>query len=217
MVKRPSSKVCVWVLFSALAWVGCEPEQKPAAPASSPTLRGQPIRRADILSNQPPVEVAKTMLDETNTSTVPRMIGEFTVVGFDRLSGYHFEMTDDILAPSNQVAEASATVKTTNQIPATIRALDKKRVALKGFMLPLKVERGRVTEMLIMRDQSMCCFGTVPKINEWVSVKTSAEGVKPIMDEPVTVVGTLHVGEMRENGYLVGIYRMDGEKLVDGN
>jgi hypothetical protein len=33
------------------------------------------------------------------------------------------------------------------------------------------------------------------------------------MDQPVTIVGTLHVGDIRENGYLVGIYRMEAEKI----
>ena len=47
-----------------------------------------------------------------------------------------------------------------------------------------------------MRDQSMCCYGTVPKINEWVSVRMAEEGVKPVMDEPVTIHGTLKVGEV---------------------
>jgi hypothetical protein len=80
-------------------------------------------------------------------------------------------------------------------------------------MLPLKVEGGLVTELLIMRDQSMCCYGVQPKINEWVSVKMARVGVKPIMDQPVTLFGKLRVGEMRENGYLVGIYALDGEKM----
>jgi len=81
-------------------------------------------------------------------------------------------------------------------------------------MLPLKVENGRVTEFLLLRDQLMCCFGAVLKINEWVSVKTIGTSVKAIRDQPVTISGKLHVGEMRENGCLVGIYRMDGEKLA---
>jgi hypothetical protein len=86
---------------------------------------------------------------------------------------------------------------------------------VKGFMLPLKVEGGLVTELLLMRDQSMCCFGTVPKINEWIAVKMGTAGIKPVMDQAVTLYGTIKVGAMRENGYLVGIYQMDGDK-VDG-
>lgn len=59
----------------------------------------------------------------------------------------------------------------------------------------------------------MCCYGAVPRINDWVSVKMKKGGVKSIMDQPVTIYGKLHVGEMLENGYLVGIYEMDGVKM----
>jgi mono/diheme cytochrome c family protein len=96
-----------------------------------------------------------------------------------------------------------------------IKAFSGKKVAVKGFMLPLKVEGGLVTELLLMRDQSMCCFGTVPKINEWIAVKMTTSGIKPVMDQAVTLYGTLKVGAMRENGYLVGIYQMDG-MTIDG-
>ena len=67
-------------------------------------------------------------------------------------------------------------------------------------------------EMLIMKDQSVCGYGTTPKITEWESVKMNDKGVKPIMDQPVTMFGKLHVGETRKNGYLVGIYEMAEDK-----
>ncbi|MEY2407438.1 MAG: uncharacterized protein QOF48_108 [Verrucomicrobiota bacterium] len=136
------------------------------------------------------------------------------LVGFDKLSAYKFEVSDDLLGPvTNSVEAAAATLQTEAMIPAAIRALDGKHVAIKGFMLPLKVEGGVVTELLIMKDQSMCCYGSTPKINEWVSVRMKHKGVKPLMDQPVTLFGQLHVGEARENGYLVGIYRLDGERM----
>ena len=135
------------------------------------------------------------------------------MAGFDKLSAFNFEVSDEILnPPTNALATASA--KAEALIPATVKVFDKKRMSLKGFMLPLKVEGGLVTEFLIMKDQSMCCYGVVPKINEWVSVKMVRAGVKPIMDQPVTMLGMMHVGEMRENGYLVGIYSMDAEKMI---
>jgi hypothetical protein len=136
----------------------------------------------------------------------------YPLVGFDKLSGYKIEIPDDLLGPiTNDLPEAKT--KTEALIPDTVKAYSKKSVSLRGFMLPLKVEGGLVTELLIMKDQSMCCFGTVPKIHEWVSVKMKDKGVKPVMDQPVSLQGTLHVGEMRENGYLTGIYSMDGERL----
>jgi hypothetical protein len=136
---------------------------------------------------------------------------EYSLAGFDQLAGYTFEMTDDLLLPRTNNAPA---ITADAQIPAAVKALDQKRVALRGFMLPLKVEGGLVTELLVMKDQSMCCYGSTPKIHEWVSVKMTATGVKPVMDQIVTLYGTFHVGEQRENGYLISIYRMDGEKMV---
>jgi hypothetical protein len=34
------------------------------------------------------------------------------------------------------------------------------------------------------------------------------------MDQPITVQGKLHVRAVLESGYVLGIYRMDGEKLA---
>jgi hypothetical protein len=38
-------------------------------------------------------------------------------------------------------------------------------------------------------------------------------GVKPIMDQAVTLYGKLKVGAVIESGYVVGIYQLDGEKM----
>lgn len=134
----------------------------------------------------------------------------FLSVGFEKLSTFNYIVPDETPGTNNATAAAAAQP---DQIPGAVRALDQKLISLRGYMLPLKVEGGLVTELLIMKDQSMCCFGSVPKINEWVSVKMAGKGVKAVMDQPVTLFGKLFVGEIRENGYLVGIYRMDGEKL----
>ena len=34
------------------------------------------------------------------------------------------------------------------------------------------------------------------------------------MDQVITVCSTLHVGEMRGNGYLVGIYALDADEIT---
>jgi hypothetical protein len=166
---------------------------KPLAP------RGEPIK--------PLAPAAKPTATEPATTATPTTKGEFLSIGFDKLSSFKYDVPEE--AP-----DAKPTTDPDTQIPATVKAFDGKRVALKGFMLPLKVEQGLVTELLIMRDQSMCCYGTVPKINEWVSVKMTSKGVKPVMDQAVTMEGKLKVGAIRENGYLVGIYQMDGESMA---
>ena len=198
-----------------MALAGCG--QKQAAEVSAPEIRGEPIAPL-------PAKASELVIASSNAATATSAPGKsksetrnsdpaFALAGFDILSGYNIEISDELLGPvTNNLAEVSA--KTEALIPPKVKALDKKRVALKGFMLPLKVEGGLVTEMLIMKDQSMCCYGTVPKIHEWVSVKMAEKGVKPLMDQAVTLYGKLFVGEMRENGYLTGIYRLDGEKMA---
>ena len=132
-------------------------------------------------------------------------------VGFDQLSGFPFEVTDQMVdAPTNA---AAASLKTLAQIPDGIKALNDKEVSVRGYMLPMNFHAGLATDFLILRNQSMCCYGVLPKITEWVNVRMIGKGVKPIMDEPVTVCGTFHVGDVRERGDLVGIYRLDGEKI----
>ena len=132
----------------------------------------------------------------------------YAPVGFDQLGSYNFVLNEAPETNSPGVMDSA-----TAQIPAAVQSLDDKKVTITGFMLPLKVADGSVTEFLIMKDQSMCCYGSTPKINEWVNVKTT-RGVKAIMDQPVSIRGTLHVGAMRENGYLIGLYQMDGENLI---
>lgn len=135
----------------------------------------------------------------------------FVEIDFDTLASFTYDMPEEEVADAVESAESP---KVVNKIPDHIQKFNKMDVALMGFMLPLKVEKGLVTEMLIMRDQSMCCYGTVPKINEWVSVRMQEKGVDPVMDQPVTLFGKFHVGEVYENEYLVGIYEMDGVKMT---
>lgn len=201
-----------------------EPINSAPATAASPTpAAAQPAAASPIEPSLPPPSTAEVAPPKTGPpkeqteSTVETAkaesekagIDDYLSVNFDKLASFNFEIPDE-LPGTNQVA----TAQSKDQIPPDIKALDQRNVALKGFMLPLKVEAGLVTEMLIMRDQSMCCYGTVPKINEWVSIKMTEKGVKAIMDQPVTIFGKLSVGEMRENGYLVGIYAMEGERMV---
>ncbi len=196
--------------FAALAAATCLLATAAEAPkAPKKEVRGAPIQKLA------PVAPTNSVVATTNAPAALGPVqkdGEFLIVGFDRLATFNYDIPDDAPAGTNAPSKPVAPPK--DQIPASVKAFDKQRVALKGFMLPLKVEGGLITELLVMRDQSMCCYGTVPKINEWVSVKMTGKGVKPIMDQAVTLYGKLHVGEIRENGYLVGIYQMDGERLA---
>jgi hypothetical protein len=210
-----------------LVLAGCGESSSSSNATSQPAVaevRGAPIKTlpeaataaSATASNPPSASAAKATPTPTPAAPAPASTpvapGQPVPVSFEKLAGYTFEVSDELLGPvTNDVAAAAQ--KTNAQIPETVKAFDRKKVALRGFMLPLKVEGGLVTEMLIMKDQSMCCYGTTPRINDWVSVKMKDKGVRPTMDLPVTLFGTMKVGEMRENGYLVGIYSMDGETM----
>ena len=212
-------------LFLATAWLGSITGFRMPLTAQSPgpaaVPRGKPIKP---LVGEPKAEGKKGEAIQGDASNatmatnapaaaalVPAAKPGFASVGFDVLATFKYEVPED--APASKTNTPAADPDT--QIPANVKAFNGKKVAVKGFMLPLKVEGGLVTELLLMRDQSMCCFGTVPKINEWIAVKMGTAGIKPVMDQAVTLYGTIKVGAMRENGYLVGIYQMDGDK-VDG-
>jgi hypothetical protein len=190
----------------ALALAGCKPSEP--ADTAPMDIRGAPIGAAPVQTGTqlapPPERPAPRPL---STPEAPHP--EYVTISFDTLSAYDFELPEDdptaMLSGGSDEADA--------QIPDDVKAFNKRKVSLTGFMLPLKVQSGKVTEFLVLKDQSMCCYGAQPKMNEWVSVKVSG-GVKSIMDEPISVLGTLHVGALRENGYLVGIYSMDGDRLI---
>lgn len=126
----------------------------------------------------------------------------YETVGFDRLASFNYT------PPETENA------KPTDQIPALIKALDQHKVAVTGYMLPTKMDKGLVTEFLLVKDPMMCCYGVMPKVNEWVVVKMAGTGVKPLMDLPITFEGKLKVGEMFENGYLTGVYLLEGDRMA---
>lgn len=199
-MKRILTTLATTALFVGLLSTNYGAEETPKVPRGEPIKplvpRGEPIQSAAPATPSPSKET-----DSRESSG-----SEFQAVGFDKLSSFKYEVPDDTVKPTTSADPDQ-------QIPLVVKAFNNKRVSLKGFMLPLKVEGGAVTEMLILRDQSACCFGATPKINEWVSVKMVGGGVKPIMDQAVTLYGTLKVGAMRENGYIIGIYQLNGERM----
>ncbi len=127
-------------------------------------------------------------------------------VSFEHLASFAFA------APA---ADAKPKPGSVEQIPANVQHLGGKRVRVSGYMLPMKLERGFVTEFLIIRSPMVCCYGVVPQPNEWVVVKMSARAKKvpPLMDVPLNFYGMLHVGDVYEDNLFAGIYELDGEKV----
>ena len=131
-------------------------------------------------------------------------------VGFDRLASYTYNAPEGDPATPNAPPPSGA-----GQIPDKVKALNEQKVAVTGFMLPVKMDGGLVKEFLLVKDPMLCCYGVMPKLNEWVVVKMTGKGVKPLMDVPITFEGKLKVGEMYENGYLTGVYLLEGDHQAE--
>jgi hypothetical protein len=137
----------------------------------------------------------------------------FERVGFELLAAFNY------MPPGYDGSGGTAAVPKDappkDQIPDYVRKLDTQKIAITGFMLPTKFKDGKVTEFLLMKDQSGCCFGAMPRINEWIIVRMTQGGIPPLMDIPLTLVGQFKVGEVFEEGYLSGIYQLAGEQLLE--
>lgn len=131
-------------------------------------------------------------------------------VGFDKLCAFPVRVIYETVDP----ATLAYAPKILGTIPPKILELDGKKVAVKGFLLPLKQAEGFTTEFLLLKDQSMCCFGMSPKVNEWIQVQMPGKGVPARKDELVVLCGTLHVGEFKHSQQLAGVYRLEGDKLT---
>jgi hypothetical protein len=158
-----------------------------------------------------PVPAAKTEAAKTEAPAAvpaPQVENGYLKLGFEQLASYQFNPPP--FDPAAKPNEKPPTGE--EQIPAAVKSWNGKKAVITGYMVPVKMEKGLVTEFLLMRNTMACCFGSVPNMNEWVVVKMK-KGVQPMMDVPVAFYGELKVGAMFENGYMTGLYELEGERM----
>ena len=173
-----------------------------AQPATVPAVQGELIG-APQKSNAVPAAVS-------SASQPPVKTGDYLQVGFDKLAGFplrlHWVLVDPVRIKGLQ--------SMMGDVPPDIKSLDQSKIAVRGFMLPLKLEDGKVTEFFLLRTQARCCYGLPIQMNELLTVHMAKPGVKSIMDQPVTIYGRLHISESHDDsGALTSIYTLDGEKM----
>ncbi len=111
-------------------------------------------------------------------------------INFDFLSGFDYEK---------------------EKIPRQIEELNGKKIAVTGFMLPVDFDQGKVTSFILLNNQMGCCFGIMPRMNEFIYVKMKPNTITKLMtDIPITVLGKFVIGEENVIGSLYGI---DAEKV----
>ena len=167
-------------------------------------FKGQPINGGVSKGGLVPAVEQPAALPAADAS---KATPDYLSVAFDVLGSYYYEI------PNSDEVLKSETRR--DQIPVPIKAFDGKKVAVQGFMVPLKMEHGATKSFLIVKDQSLCCFGRMPRMNEWISVKMAGKRTtKFIPDQPVTVFGVLSVGEEIEKGEVLSVYRLEAEDVA---
>ena len=195
------------------------PRVHAAAPAGAKReIRGEPIRPlSPALPREPgsnfstAVPLLPPLAFQTNApgpGPGRTNAAGFVDLGFDTLGGFAYDITN---VYSDEVSGRAQT-KPLNDIPKNIRAYDGMKISITGYVMPMRMRGGRVTEFLLVRDQAACCFGGTPQINHWIRVKMKGEGIDADY-EPQIVSGTLRVGEKYEQGYLTGIYTMEADTV----
>lgn len=97
-------------------------------------------------------------------------------------------------------------------VPA-VAANDGGKVRITGYMWPVSMAGGRVSQFILMRNQNGCCYGQIPSANEYL-VATAGEPLPSLLDIPVTFEGTLRIAPVEIGGTVVELFRLEGARLV---
>lgn len=136
----------------------------------------------------------------------PKSVDGYLKLDFYWLSSYDFVRPDPDAPPGPNGKPATGE----EQIPPAIKKWNGARAILSGFMVPTNFNEGKTTEFLLMANLMLCCYGTVPKVNDWVLVRIPA-GTDVVQDQPITFRGRFHVGAQIDDGILTAVYEMDAE------
>jgi hypothetical protein len=185
---------------------GTEPGTEPAAgkAAPAPVVATEEETGEDPLAGSlGPIDMTPKPLPKLPPTPRPAGLADHKDVTFDFLADYTYEYPEPGAEPKEQ-------------IPEKIRAFQGKQVAVKGFMIPVRTEGDQVKEFILVRNQMACCYGAVPRMNEWLHVKMAKDRTAPYaVDIPITVFGTLDVGEVYEDGIVMSLYRMESTDVIE--
>ena len=162
--------------------------------------------------------VHPTKTSEINQQFQP-VTKECQSISFDILADYDFGTLD--WSGGSQSNQFIAT-QIEQIIPESIKALDNQQISVTGFVLPIETDGERIDSFLLLRDLQMCCYGTLPELNEWiyVEVPNHLEAKNLISDTPIKVRGTLQVEPRFKDDFLLSIYSLtfiNADALLNAN
>jgi hypothetical protein len=130
-------------------------------------------------------------------------------VSFTTLSGFDYRTSDSSIFGGGSSQDYT--------VPQHILDLHEKNVVIEGYMLPIHYREGKTKMFLLLGFQSGCCFGGIPRLNEWVVVTVKGEeGVKVLPSyQRCKIYGPLEVGEHKDEMDLESLYRMHTVKVKE--
>jgi hypothetical protein len=183
----------------------CERSSDPSPQAE---IRGTAINTS---SNSPQVASTTGVTSPVIVPHATQIENGYLHLPFDVLSGFKYD-TYEVL---DEVRGGRPVTKSDDVIPPEIRAYDGRKVLVEGYIMPLRLKKGLVTEFLLFRDQAACCFGDKAKMNHYMRVKVTDKGFEPGSTMTHKVRGTLAVGEIYVQDYLTGIYQMTADHVEE--
>lgn len=98
-------------------------------------------------------------------------------------------------------------------LPEHVTALEKRRIRIRGYILPSFQQSG-LTQFVLVRDNQECCFGPGAALHDCVVVRMQPGRTADFSIRPVAVAGTFKVEELRgPDGKHLAIYALDGESV----
>lgn len=122
---------------------------------------------------------------------------------------------DGPLPPRHDQGSASRPAPAASLIPAGARAFHKQKVSIRGYVVPVDVDRRGISEFILSSNIDSCHFGIIGGPDEWIYVKMAGDHRVPAPGTaPVTVFGVLEVGEDVKDGLVDSLYRMRGDRVA---
>jgi hypothetical protein len=99
-----------------------------------------------------------------------------------------------------------------SSIPDEVKELDGKWVEITGYMHSINNTQ-YVSRFLVVQSLLDCCFGKLPAMNQFIDVMLPPGQVALSYGYQVKIIGKLTVGELRENGSLLSLYRLEAHRV----
>jgi hypothetical protein len=102
---------------------------------------------------------------------------------------------------------------TRDLLPRRVTDLERRRVRIRGYILPSFQQTG-IEQFVLVRDNQECCFGPGAALHDCVVVRMRPGKSTTFSIRPVAVAGTFRLDELRgADGRHLAIYALDGEEV----